>query len=300
MTTTPYIWMNGTFVPWKKATVHVLAHSLHYGAGVFEGIRCYETSHGSAIFRLREHMQRLLFSARAVHMKVPFSRTELEKACVALVKKNKVKSCYIRPILFYGYGEMKLNPVGIPVEAVMACWPWPKYLGSDAIRVKLSSFVRIHPKTSVTEAKITGHYVNSIMASLELDPKKYDEALFLDFKGNIAEGPGENFFLVKNKRIFTPKLGTILPGITRDSVIRLARDSGYTVVEKTLSPKDLFSADECFFSGTAAEITGIGSVDGKRIGTGTVGPITRKLKAAYLHAIHGENAKYAKWLTCVS
>lgn len=291
--------MNGKLIPWKKAQVHVLAHTLHYGAGAFEGTRCYETPDGPAIFRLKDHTKRLFYSAKAIGMKVPYSEKELNDAQVLLLKKNKLKHAYIRPLLFYGYGKMGLNPTGAPVEAMIAAWPWGTYLSDQPIDVKVSSYIRIHPQSTVADAKITGHYVNSIMAVNELRGTKFHEALLLDYKGNIAEGPGENLFMVKNKTIYTPPLGTILKGITRETVEMLAEDLGFKVKEKSLKLKDLMAADEAFYTGTAAEVTPIGTVDKKKIGNGKTGPVTDILRETYMNLVHGKHKLSQKYLTSV-
>lgn len=298
MISTKYIWLNGKFVPWKKANIHVLSHSLHYGGAVFEGIRFYETDKGPAIFRLKEHVKRLLYSAKTMAMKVPYSEASITKAIIETVRKNKIKHGYIRPIIFYGQ-KMGLNPIGAPVEFAIACWPWGKYLSEDPIDVKISSFMRIHPKSSVTDAKISGHYANSIMATLELQGTKYQEALLLDYKGNVAEGPGENFFMVKNGVLHTPPLGTILHGITRDTIMELARNMGIPVKQKSFKPKDIFKADEAFFTGTAAEVTPILSVDDHVFSKGKIGPITKQIKHAFLDVVQGRDKRYMKFLTLV-
>lgn len=298
-TITNKIWMNGKLIPWGKAMVHSLTHTLHYGAGVFEGIRFYETAKGPAIFRLAEHIDRLYYSAGVYEMKIPFTRKELAKATVDTVRVNKVRSGYIRPIAFFGYGKMGLNPVGAPVETLIACWPWGSYLGGKPIRVKTSKYIRIHPQSLVADAKVTGHYANSILASLEIHKAGYDEALLLDYKGNVAEGPGENIFIVKKGKIYTPSLGTQLAGITRATVMGIAKDLGYTIVEGTYKLKDLYSADELFFTGTAAEVQPIGSLDDKKIANGAIGPVTAKLRTTYLDAVQGKIAKYNKFLTYV-
>lgn len=299
METTELIWMDGKLIPWNEAQVHVLTHSLHYGAAVFEGVRCYNTPKGTAIFRLKEHTERLLYSADAIKMEVPYSLEALMQATVDTVRENELESGYIRPILFYGYGKMGLNPTGAPTRSVIACWPWGKYLAHDAVDVKISSYVRIHPKTSVTDAKISGHYVNSIMAVQELAGTKYHEALFLDYEGYVAEGPGENLFIVKDGVFYTPKLGNVLGGITRDTVMTMLRDQGHEVREERLRPEDVFDADEAFFTGTAAEVTGINSIDDHVFGEPGMGPMTTKLKADYLALVGGENPDYDHYLTYV-
>ncbi|MDP2691107.1 MAG: branched-chain amino acid transaminase [bacterium] len=296
METTDLIWMNGKLLPWEKAQTHVLTHGLHYGSAVFEGTRVYKTPQGPAIFRLKDHTKRLLYSAKTMGMNVPYSEAEINMATLETVRRNKLKQGYIRPIIYYGYGKMGLNPIGAPVEMVIACWPWGKYLDDRPIRVQISDIVRIHPKSSVTDAKISGHYTNSIMAVLSLDPG-FDEALLLDFKGNIAEGPGENFFMVKKGVLYTPKLGTILAGITRDTIFQLAADHGLKVLEKTLKPTDVLKGDEAFFTGTAAEVTAIGSINGKKIGNGKMGPVTTTIQQAYMDVVKGKNKKYERYLS---
>lgn len=291
--------MNGKFVLWDKANVHVLTHSLHYGAAVFEGIRVYRTPKGPAIFRLQDHTKRLFYSARALRMEVPFTEKQWNEVTMETVRKNKLEHGYIRPIISFGYGKMGLNPKGAPVDCAIACWPWGKYLSEDPIDVKIVKTIRIHPGSSVTDAKITGHYCNSIMAVLELSGTKYHEALLLDYRGHIAEGPGENFFMVKKGVLITPKLGTILNGITRDSILKMAKDLGMKSQEKTLKPNDVYGADEAFFTGTAAEVTSIKSIDDHRIGTGSIGPVTEKLQSAFMNVVTGKDPKYKKWLQWV-
>jgi len=295
---TQYIFLDGKFVPWDKANIHVLNHSLHYGGAVFEGIRVYETEQGPAIFRLKEHTKRLLYSAKSLKMNLPYSEKELNEITLEVVRKNKLKHGYIRPIIFHGQ-KMGLNPVGAPLHIAIACWPWGKYLSEDPIKVRISSFVRIHPKSSVTDAKISGHYANSIMAVLEIDGTKYQEALLLDYQGYVAEGPGENFFMVKKGVLYTPSLGTILHGITRDTIFGLAKDLKIPVKEKKLRPRDVFGADEAFFTGTAAEVTPIASIDDHILNGGKEGPITTQLKKAYMDVVHGKNPKYKKYLSYV-
>lgn len=299
MDITSFIWMNGSFVPWEDAKIHILTHTLHYGLGVFEGIRVYKTSKGPAIFRLQDHVKRLYYSASAMKMEVPWSEKAMNEAIVETVRKNKLEQGYIRPIIYFGYGKMGLNPKGAPVDASVSCWPWGKYLAEGAINVKIVKTIRLHPKSGVTDAKVTGHYFNSINAVLELAGTSYDEALLLDYKGNIAEGPGENFFMVKKGVILTPPLGTILKGITRDTVVKLARDLGYPVKEQLLKPKDILGADEAFFTGTAAEITPIGSIDDQIIAAGKEGSITSVLKNAFMGIVTGKDKKYEKYLTIV-
>lgn len=289
--------MDGELVPWKEAKIHVLTHTLHYGAGVFEGIRFYPTDKGPAVFRLKEHIDRLYSSAETIKMQIPLSKEEFASAVKETVGQNEIDSGYIRPICFFGYGKMGLNPTGAPVNCAIAVWPWGKYLGEDAVKVRTSRYIRIHPESTKADAKICGHYVNSIFASVEVKDAGFDEALLLDYRGLVAEGPGENIFCVKEGKLYTPKLSTILPGITRSSVIQMAKNEGIDVIEKDLSLEDLKCADELFFTGTAAEITAIEQLDDKTIGTG---PVTSMLKDMFMDIVHGKNQKYEDWLCYVS
>ncbi len=297
MEPTKYIWMNGGLVPWENATVHVMTHALHYGDGAFEGIRFYKTSSGPGIFRLREHMERLVYSASVLGMIIPFSIEQLCEATCELIRANEIVQGYIRPLAYYGYGVMGLNPRNSPTEMMIACWPWGKYLPVEQADIKVSSYIRIHPRSTIADAKICGHYVNSILAVLELKGTKYHEALFLDSEGMIAEGPGENFFIVKNEEIHTPPLGTILAGITRSTIIQMARDAGITVRERGISLDEAYDADEAFFTGTAAEVTPIGTINDSVIGSGKIGPITNVLKSRYLDAVVGNTDSYRGFLT---
>ena len=300
MKTTKKIWFNGKLINWKEAKIHVLTHALHYGSGVFEGIRAYNTKNGPAIFRLPKHIDRFFYSASALEMKIPFSKTEIKTAVLKTIKINKVKECYIRPIAFFGYGKMGLNPKGIPINVAIAVWPWGAYLGGkETITVKISKYIRLHPKSVIADAKVSGYYVNSILASQEVKKANFDEALFLDFKGKIAEGPGENIFIVKNKKLFTPKLGSVLGGITRDSIIKIAKDLNIKVKEKEISVSELKSADEAFLCGTAAEVQPIGKVDNTLINKGKMGEITKVVKDLYQRIIHGKEKNYLNWLTFV-
>ncbi len=296
---TKSIWINGKLVPWKEATVHVLAHALHYGSGVFEGIRAYKTEKGPAVFRLAEHIDRLLYSAGTLDMELDFSRDELIQATLDTIADNKLESCYIRPLIFYGYGIMGLNPTGAPVETLIACWPWGAYLPFDMIDLKISKYIRIHPESLVSDAKVTGHYVNSILSVLDLKGSKYHEALLLDYNGDIAEGPGENFFIVKDGKLYTPPKGTILVGITRDTIMKLAADMKIEVIEKKLRPADAFAADECFYTGTAAEVTPIRSIDDHVIGKGECGPITTRIQDRYKDVVEGRDPIFEHMLTYV-
>jgi branched-chain amino acid aminotransferase len=299
MQETEFIWLNGKLVKWNEARIHVLTHALHYGSGAFEGIRCYKTEKGPAVFRLKEHLGRLFASFSIFKIEIPYSKEEIEKAILDTVKVNKLEEGYIRPIIFFGYGAMGLqNLHKAELNTAIVCWPWPAYLGGKAVRVKVSKYIRIHPKSLEADKKITGHYVNSILASLEAKESGYDEALLLDSEGNICEGPGENFFIIKDSIIKTPPLkGQILPGITRDSVIRIAQDFGYSINEQNITLKEALEADEAFFTGTAAEVTPIASIDDKEIGSGKVGEVTKKLQEAYLDAVHGRTPRYENWLS---
>lgn len=300
MQSTEFIWINGKMIKWQDAKVHVLSHTLHYGSGAFEGIRCYKTEKGPAIFRLKEHVARLLKSFSIFGVPSPYSQEEIENAIKETVKVNKLEEGYIRPILFFGFGEMGLKNLDkCSIELAIACWPWPSYLGEKAINAKISNFRRLSPLSFRTEAKICGHYINSILSSKDVKQEGYDEAIMLDYQDNVAEGSGENIFIIKSGKIYTPKLSTILPGITRNSVMTIANGLGYKVQEKDISVKSMLSADECFFTGTATEVIAIASINGKKIGNGEIGKIAAQLKKIYLDAVHGRNKKYEKWLSYV-
>ncbi|MBI2464340.1 branched-chain amino acid transaminase [Candidatus Peregrinibacteria bacterium] len=299
METVQYIWMNGVQVPWDQAQMHVLTHSLHYGGAVFEGIRFYETSDGPAIFRLKDHVERFFQSARVLQMNIPYLKDEIIAVIRELVRSNGITSGYIRPIAYFAYGKMGLNPQGCPVHVAVGLWPWGAYLEKDVVRVKLSQYRRLHPETIHVEAKVTGHYVNSILASLEAHGLGFDEALLLDTDGNVAEGPGENIFFVKNSILYTPKRGSILPGITRDSVMKLAKDHNFECKEKKIRMKELLQADEAFFTGTAAEITAIGSIDDVPVRNGSMGTLTKMFRNLYFDVVHGKNDVYRHWLDVV-
>jgi branched-chain amino acid aminotransferase len=298
-----FIWMNGKFVPWEKAQVHFLTHGLHYGSAVFEGIRCYEAGENSAVFRLKDHLKRFHYSASALNMKIPFTEEELYRVVIDLVKMNELKECYIRPLAYFGYGQMGLNPVGAKVEVGVAAWPWGAYLGEDGIKhgivTKISPWVRPPRHIMPTAAKVSGSYVNSIMAKVDAIMTGYTEGLLLDIEGNIAECTGENIFIVEGSVLITPTLDNALEGITRDSIIKIARDQGIKVEERNFPPEVLYAADESFLTGTAAEITPIREVDGRKIGEGKPGPLTRKLQDVYYAAIHGKVEKYLDWLNFV-
>lgn len=293
------IWMNGRIIEWDECKIHPINYSLHYGVGVFEGIRFYETEKGTAIFRLKDHIKRLLNSAKTVSMQIAYSEEELVKAVKEIVAANDIKSGYLRPIVFYGDSKLSLHAKNDVINVVIAVLPWGKYLSNDSVKVMSSSYMRHHPKSLPMTAKITGYYVNSVLAVLEARKNGYDEALLLDYNGNVAEGPGENFFIVKGKALATPPLGNVLPGITRDCIIKIASDEGIEVYEKDFNLDEAKKADEAFFTGTAAEVTPISHLDKSAIGNGTVGPTTAKLKNMYRDIVTGKNEKYEKWLDYV-
>jgi branched-chain amino acid aminotransferase len=302
---TEKIWMNGELVDWADARVHVGVHGLHYGTGVFEGIRCYDTPKGPAVFRLADHLQRLQDSARLLYMEIPYSVADLREATHDVVSANGLPSCYIRPIAFYGYGELGVSTAGNPVETVIMSWPWGAYLGegsqTDGITAKISSWKRVGPNVIPHVSKATGIYLNSMLATTEARRGGYDEAILLTDDGTVADGPGENIFVVKDGVIRTPPLSTsILPGITRDSVITIARELGYVVEETSIIRADLMLADEVFMTGTAAELVPVSEVDDHAIGTGEPGPITRALQLVFDDALHGRDARYAEWLDVVA
>lgn len=294
-----YIWRNGEFINTEEAQISLINHALHYGSGAFEGIRFYKTSNGPAVFRLKKHMERLHYSASVIELEIPHTVEDLCKANLELLKRNEFEDGYIRPVSMFGEGKMGLNPHGADIDTFIAAWPWGKYLSEDPITVGISPWIRIHPKSLQCDAKINGHYVNSIMSSQWAHNKNYQEALLLDFEGKVAEGPGENFFLVKDGKIFTPKLGTILAGITRDTIITLAMEElRIKIIEADIYPDDLYSADEAFFTGTAAEVTIIKSIEGKQIGD-QKNEISEKLKGLYHGVVTGELGKYQDWLSFV-
>jgi branched-chain amino acid aminotransferase len=299
-----HIWYDGKLVPWRDANTHVLTHSLHYGLAVFEGLRAYHTSRGTAIFRLQEHTERLFNSAHIYMMKLPYDRATIMAAHKEVVRANKLESCYIRPIAFYGSEKMGVSPKGATVHVAIAAWPWGAYLGPEAlekgIRVKTSSFARHHVNVSMCRAKYSGTYANSILANLEATEHGYDEGLLLDVDGFVAEGSGENLFMVKDGEIFEPELTSALIGITRRSIITLAAEMGYTVTARRITRDDLYIADEAFFTGTAAEVTPIREVDSRVIGSGKTGPITAKLQKAFFDIVNGRNDKYRDWLAPVA
>ncbi len=299
MKATDKIWMSGELVDWADAKVHIGVHGLHYGTGVFEGIRCYETADGPAVFRLTDHLSRLYNSARLIEMKIPWSVEELQAACNELIGANGLPECYLRPVAFYGYGELGVRPRNCPVEVSIISWPWGTYLGEGAlengIRAKISSWERIGPNVIPHVSKATGIYLNSLLAVQEVAAAGYDEAILLTRDGYVADGSGENIFVVKNGQIATPDLSSsILPGITRDSIIQIAQDLGYPVAEKNLIRSDLYLADEVFMCGTAAEVTPLRSVDDYDLGD--PGPVTRAIQSAYLDTVRGKREQWAHWL----
>lgn len=301
MQKTEHIWFDGRFVPWEEARVHVLTHTLHYGLGVFEGVRCYAGADGhSAIFRLREHTERLFASAHIVGIRIPFSQEEINVACIETVRVNRLRECYIRPIVFLGEGEMGLAAVTNPVRVAVIAWPWGSYLGEEGvrngIRVKTSSFQRFHVNTMMTKGKVVGHYVNSILASIEARRSGYDEALMLDTDGFVAECSGENIFVVRNGVVKTSPLTSVLPGITRDAALTLLRDRGMAPVEDRFTRDEIYIADEAFLTGTAAEVTPIRELDDRQIGNGRPGPITTRLQEDFARVIRGREPKYRHWL----
>jgi branched-chain amino acid aminotransferase len=296
---TDKIWMNGELVDWADAKIHVGAHGLHYGTGVFEGIRCYETPNGPAVFRLTDHIKRLDASAKLLYMDLPYSVEEIRDACLELIGVNGLPEAYLRPFAFYGYGELGVSTAGNPVEVVIMSWPWGAYLGDDGmkngIRAKISSWKRVGANTIPHAAKATGIYLNSMLAVVEANRAGYDEAILLTDDGYIADGSGENVFVVKDGTITTPPLSTsILPGITRNSIIQIAQDLGYTVEETHLIRTDLYLADEIFMTGTAAEVTPIRSVDDQEVGP--PGEVTLKLQKAYLDTVRGGSERWSHWL----
>ena len=297
------IWFNGELVEWRSATTHVLTHTLHYGMGVFEGVRAYETPDGPAIFRLQDHTNRLFNSAKIVGMQLPFTEEQINRAHIDVVKANNLASCYFRPMAYYGSGKLGVAPKQDDVQVILAAWAWGAYLGEEGmrkgIRVRVSSFTRHHPNVTMIKAKANGNYMNSIMANTEATRDGYDEAILLDAQGYVAEGSGENIFTVRDGVLYTPALDVALDGITRRSVIAIASEMGLKVVEKRLTRDELYVADEVFFTGTAAEVTPIREIDGRQIGIGERGPITAEIQQRYFDIVQGKNPKYRDWLTYV-
>ncbi len=301
---TKFIWLDGEWKDWDSANVHVLTHALHYGTGVFEGIRTYETPKGASIFRLREHVSRLYGSAKILRMEPKWPLNDFTDVCKEAVKKNGLKNCYLRPMIYRGYGDMGVNPFGAPVSAFVAVWPWAAYLGDDGlkngIKVITSSFTRHFVNSVMTKAKITGAYINAVFAKMEAHEQGFVEAIMLDQNGQVCEGTGENIFVVKEGVIKTvPLSSSILGGITRDTAIKISKDLGYNLVEETLTRDELYLADEVFFTGTAAEVTPVVEIDRRKIAEGRPGPITKAVQSRFFDIVQGRDSKYEKWLTIV-
>jgi branched-chain amino acid aminotransferase len=298
------IWMDGQMVDWRDAKIHVLTHTLHYGCGAFEGVRAYNTVNGTAIFRLQEHTERLMNSAKILRMKLPFTAEQLNQAQIDVVKANKLESCYLRPLVWIGDKKLGVSPKGNTIHAMVAAWAWGAYLGEEGlkrgIRVKTSSYTRHHVNITMTQAKAVSNYSNSILANMEATDDGYDEALLLDSAGFVSEGAGENIFVVKNGVIYTPDLSAgALNGITRNTVFHIAKDLGLEIVQKRITRDEVYIADEAFFTGTAAEVTPIRELDRIEIGAGSRGPITEKIQNAFFDIVNGRNPQYAHWLTKV-
>jgi branched-chain amino acid aminotransferase len=299
------IWMNGELVAWEDAKVHVLTHGLHYGTGVFEGIRCYETERGPAVFRLADHLDRLMRSAELYYMPVPYTIEELRAATHSLISGCEMRSCYIRPIVFRGYGTMGLNPLDAPVDVTIAAWPWGAYLGEEGkvtgIRAKVSSWRRISADSLIPHAKASGQYLNSVLAKIESLKSGYEEAILLDDLGHVCEGSGENIYLVRDGIVITPgQTSGILDGINRKSVLQIARDQGLEVIERDVARAELYMADEVFMTGTAAELVPVREIDDHRIGAGKPGPVTRQLAGIFEDVLHGRDERYTGWLDVVA
>lgn len=297
------IWMDGQLIDWRDAKIHVLTHSLHYGMGVFEGLRAYETPQGTAIFRLSEHTKRLFHSAKIFQINIPFDQDTLIRAQCEVVRINQLRSCYIRPLVWIGSEKLGISAQGNTIHVAIAAWPWGSYLGDEGIkngiRVKTSSFTRHHVNVSMVRAKASGHYINSILANQEALTSGYDEALLLDTEGFVSEGAGENIFIIRNNTLYTPDLASCLEGITRESIITIARDLGYTIQEKRITRDEIYCADEAFFTGTAAEVTPIRELDDRPIGNGTRGPITQAIQKVFFEAVAGKHQQYHHWLTFI-
>ncbi|MHB1868342.1 MAG: branched-chain amino acid transaminase [Nitrososphaerales archaeon] len=301
MNRTDKIWMDGDLVPWDKATVHVMSHSLHYGSAIFEGARCYNTGIGSRIFRLDEHVKRFFNSAKVYGMPIPFAPDEISDAIKTTIKENNVKECYIRPIAYYGWDEVGVNPTGNKVHVAIAVWPWGAYMGEDSlkngVKVQVSTWARIDTRSMPARAKIAANYANSLLAKMEAQRLGFSEAILLNTEGMVTEGSGENIFMINKGDISTPPLSAgVLPGITRDSVIQIAKSLGYKITEENFTRSDLILADEVFFSGTAAEITPVREIDGRKIGNGVRGPITEKIQAKFFDVVKGKDPNFTKWL----
>ncbi len=298
-----HIWFDGKLVDWRDAKIHVLTHSLHYGMGIFEGVRAYKTVSGTAIFRLAEHTRRFFNSAHIFQMKLPYTPEQMMDAQKEVVRANALESCYLRPIAWIGSEKLGVSPRGNTIHVAVAAWPWGAYLGEDGlakgIRVKTSSYTRHHVNASLVRAKASGYYINSILANQEVTAHGYDEALLLDTEGYVSEGAGENVFMVRDGAVYTPDVASCLDGITRNSVITMARDMGLAVIEKRITRDELYCADEAFFTGTAAEITPIRELDDRTIGAGSRGPITARLQSLFFDVVGGKSDRYASWLTPV-
>ncbi|TXT39608.1 MAG: branched-chain amino acid aminotransferase [Comamonadaceae bacterium] len=299
------IWMDGHLVEWRDAKIHVLTHTLHYGCGVFEGVRAYNTAKGTAIFRLEEHTQRLLNSAKILRMTIPFTKEQIMQAQVDVVRENKLESCYLRPLSWIGSRKLGISPKGNHIHLMVAAWAWGAYLGDEGmtrgIRVKISSYTRHHVNITMTQAKAVSNYTNSILANMEALDDGYDEAMLLDANGFVSEGSGENLFVVKDGVVYTPDLSAgALNGITRNTVLHICKDLGLEVVQKRITRDEVYICDEAFFSGTAAEITPIRELDRITLGCGSRGPITEKIQSAFFDIVNGRNPKYAHWLTLVN
>jgi len=297
------IWYDGEMVPWREATTHVLTHTLHYGMGVFEGVRAYDAEQGTAIFRLKEHTDRLFRSAHILQMKIPFDKDTLNQAQIDVVRQNKLESAYLRPMCFYGSEGMGIRADNLKVHVIVAAWEWGAYLGKEnlekGIRIRTSSYTRHHVNITMCKAKANGNYMNSMLALQEALDCGYDEAMLLDNEGYVAEGSGENIFIIRDGVLYTPDLTSALEGITRDTLIPLAIDEGLEIREKRITRDEVYIADEAFFTGTAAEVTPIREVDNRAIGSGTRGPITEKLQTQYFDQVHGRREDYPEWLTLV-
>ncbi len=297
------IWMDGEMIPWRDATTHVLTHTLHYGMGVFEGVRAYRAEGGTAIFRLREHTQRLFHSAHILRMKIPFDQQTLIDAQVDSIRQNKLEAGYLRPMAFYGSEGMGIRADNLKVHVIVASWEWGTYLGEESlrsgIRVRVSSYTRHHVNVAMCRAKANGHYINSMLALQEAIDTGYDEALLLDTNGFVMEGSGENLFIVRDNVIYTPDLTSVLDGITRNTVMKIIADEGLELVEKRITRDEVYICDEAFFTGTAAEVTPVRELDNRQIGSGTRGPVTEKIQSRFFDAVHGRIPEYEDWLTYV-
>ena len=298
-----FIWQDGKLIPWREATTHVLTHSLHYGMSVFEGVRAYKTDAGTAIFRLEEHTDRLFNSAHIFQMAMPYDKATINEAHKEVLRANKLESGYLRPIAYYGSEKMGVSPKGAKVHVAIAAWPWGAYLGEEGmergIRVKVSSYTRHHVNISMVRAKASGHYINSILANNEVTNEGYDEAMLLDPEGYVAEGAGENLFIVKKGKLFTPDLTSCLEGITRATVLQIAAELGLAVQEKRITRDEVYTCDEAFFTGTAAEVTPIRELDGRQIGIGRRGPITAQIQAKYFDVVYGRSEAHRGWLSYI-